>query len=345
MSVNLRLSVVKRRIETDLPSTDLLWSFMVAALSSYRYDTVLRPFPPMYIKPLTDGTVRAVDRHSAGIETENKDYISLKKDVAHCQNFRSLDQNLTVNSRLLELVLWTISGKQFSLEMCDSRKFSEIRSLTGDTAQVVPPNYIFEVSYCQAAEEKFNILRGNRPIIYAYHGSRLENFHSILHYGLQGHLNKNAVFGEGTYLSSELSVSIQYSPMGLGWDKSVLGDWMSCVAVCELIDDPSVKCKLQESQQSTTDASTRSPNPRSRIPNSIGGEIPEKYYVVRNNDVMRVKFLLIYVRKSNLQRRTLQWLQKYKFVILLAVYIIFLIVLGLFRSTTVRSYLKRVFEM
>lgn len=57
-----------------------------------------------------------------------------------------------------------------------------------------------------------------------------------------------------------------------------------------------------ESQQSTTDASTRSPNPRSRIPNSIGGEIPEKYYVVRNNDVMRVKFLLIYVRKSNLQR-------------------------------------------
>jgi len=33
--------------------------------------------------------------------------------------------------------------------------------------------------------------------------------------------------------------------MGLGWDKSVLGDWMSCVAVCEIIDDPSVKCKLQ----------------------------------------------------------------------------------------------------
>jgi len=51
------------------------------------------------------------------------------------------------------------------------------------------------------------------------------------------------MFGEGTYLSSELSVCLHYSPNGTGWDHSVVGKQLSCVAVCEIIDDPSVKCK------------------------------------------------------------------------------------------------------
>ena len=54
---------------------------------------------------------------------------------------------------------------------------------------------------------------------------------------------QNALFGEGIYLSSELSVSMAYSPTGAGWDKSVLGDRLSCFAVCQIIDDEKfVKC-------------------------------------------------------------------------------------------------------
>ena len=37
-----------------------------------------------------------------------------------------------------------------------------------------------------------------------------------------------------------------YSPSGAGWSESWLGTQMSCVAVCEVIDDPSsVKCQLK----------------------------------------------------------------------------------------------------
>ena len=32
--------------------------------------------------------------------------------------------------------------------------------------------------------------------------------------------------------------------MGIGWNKSVVGSKMSCIAVCEMIDDESVKCKV-----------------------------------------------------------------------------------------------------
>ena len=62
---------------------------------------------------------------------------------------------------------------------------------------------------------------------------------------------QTSVFGEGTYLSSELSVCFHYSPMGISWNKSVIGSMMSCVALCEMIDDESVKCKVHGNMRRT----------------------------------------------------------------------------------------------
>jgi len=55
---------------------------------------------------------------------------------------------------------------------------------------VPEPNYIFEVEPNSVADEKFEHLRGSRDVMYAYHGSRVENFYSILHNGLASHMNK-----------------------------------------------------------------------------------------------------------------------------------------------------------
>lgn len=62
--------------------------------------------------------------------------------------------------------------------------------MTGQTVSVPDPQYTFEVSYDSPSCAKFEALRNGRDLMYAYHGSRLENFHSILHFGLQGHLSK-----------------------------------------------------------------------------------------------------------------------------------------------------------
>jgi len=62
--------------------------------------------------------------------------------------------------------------------------------MTGQSVSVMPPDYLFAVTYADCINKKFDELRDDRRLMYAYHGSRLENFHSILHYGLQGHLNK-----------------------------------------------------------------------------------------------------------------------------------------------------------
>ena len=73
-------------------------------------------------------------------------------------------------------------------------------------------------------------------------------------YSLSQYLEKcdlfqNALFGEGVYLSGELSVSMPYAPTGTGWRRSLLGSMLSCVAVCEMIDDPSVKCQIKGEKQ------------------------------------------------------------------------------------------------
>lgn len=41
---------------------------------------------------------------------------------------------------------------------------------------------------------------------------------------------------------------------------------------------------------------------RSRAKNSEGGEVPQKYFVVTNNQLLRVKYLLVYSQRRHLSR-------------------------------------------
>lgn len=49
-NVERKISSLKHLLEKDLKAADLKWSFFVAASNTYRYDSCLKPFPPMYIK-------------------------------------------------------------------------------------------------------------------------------------------------------------------------------------------------------------------------------------------------------------------------------------------------------
>lgn len=74
-----------------------------------------------------------------------------------------------------------------------------------------------------------------------------------LHYRILGYISapfQTSLFGEGTYLTSDLSLALLYSPHGLGWQRSVLGSILSCVAVCEIIDHPDVKCQVKKKGES-----------------------------------------------------------------------------------------------
>ncbi|KAH6604885.1 hypothetical protein Trco_006592 [Trichoderma cornu-damae] len=102
---------------------------------------------------------------------------------------------------------------------------------------------LMAVSQSNSAESQF-------PTIFAWHGSRLENWHSIIRTGLdfKNVLNGRS-FGHGVYMSNQLSVSLSYSggmrnlplsPAGEApshWPNSQLKPG-AAISICEVINRP-----------------------------------------------------------------------------------------------------------
>lgn len=52
---------------------------------------------------------------------------------------------------------------------------------------------------------------------------------------------QTGVFGEGTYLSTDLAVCMNFSPTGQAWGGSNLPSLCSMVAVCQVINHPGIR--------------------------------------------------------------------------------------------------------
>ncbi|TRY81700.1 hypothetical protein DNTS_026011 [Danionella cerebrum] len=295
-------------LHRDPVAADLRCSLFVAAVQSYKCDSVLRPFPPRYLRG------------------ESKDFEELQKDVESLPNVRDLVRlGQGDGDHHLALVHW----------------FARLSQLTQSDGVAAPiPDFLFELQYSDLLNSKFERTRAGRELIYAFHGSRLENFHSIIHNGLHCHLNKTSLFGEGTYLTSDLSMAILYSPHGNGWKESVLGPLISCIALCEIIDHPDVKCQVKKKDSESIDRQ------RLRARNSEGGEVPEKYFVVTNNELLRVKYLLVYSQKRYRSRQTrgTSWLVRNHFAVMMALYLLLLVFIGAFNSSAFQSFWHRMFR-
>ncbi|XP_050759488.1 protein mono-ADP-ribosyltransferase PARP16 [Gymnogyps californianus] len=316
-------SRVREAAGRDPLAADLRCSLFAAALQSYKRDSALRPFPGRY----------------AGGDT--KDFEGLLADTNALPSLKELLESVpNTEKRTWDLFSWILSSKVFMIQSTKKQEYEKIQELTGMSGAAVPaPDYLFEIVYCDQMNTKFAETKGERDLIYAFHGSRLENFHSILHNGLHCHLNRTSLFGEGTYLTSDLSLALLYSPHALGWQRSALGSILSCVAVCEIIDHPDVKCQVKKKDSEEIDRK------RARVKNSEGGDVPQKYFVVTNNQLLRVKYLLVYSQKQH-RRPSSQssWFYTHRFAVMMMLYLLLLIVIGASNSPTFVYYWHRMFD-
>lgn len=87
------------------------------------------------------------------------------------------------------------------------------------------PNLVFKVEYDETSAwyKEFTRMRDTHGYVIAYHGSPLENFHSIIRNGLDDMFSKSSsIYGEGIYLSEDRDVSAQFvKPSTLEGVKSV----------------------------------------------------------------------------------------------------------------------------
>lgn len=76
------------------------------------------------------------------------------------------------------------------------------------------------------------------PTIFAWHGSSLPNWHSILRQGLNFHTTQNGrAFGNGVYFSPNYEVSMGYMRGGGSWPNSALNA-SGVMSLCEIINAP-----------------------------------------------------------------------------------------------------------
>ncbi|XP_066584980.1 protein mono-ADP-ribosyltransferase PARP16 isoform X2 [Prorops nasuta] len=320
--IEIKISSLKYLLGKDLKAADLRWSLFVAACNTYRYDSCLRPFPPMY---KTD---------------ECKDIDALRKSIELIPPlaivFKELHEpNVYENyGAAIDLLYWVlIHLRDPYVKSIDKNNYKSILRKVPSEISVQAPNLIFQVSSTKQsmAEEKWKMASQGRATFYAYHGSRLENFHSILRNGLQQNMCKKSVFGEGIYLSSELGICLPYSPVGYGWGGSVLGSQLSCIALCELIDHPNVK----------------QGNSFGKLPNtsSDNSKVPDKYYLIINSDLVRIRYLLVYSEDFNQIRSDehsglLSWFKQHKFLTFVLGYVVLLASVSLAHNKQVEKYYR-----
>jgi len=308
----------------------------VAAAQSYRYDSQLRPFPPFY----QDASVPSVDIAGILAVIAKVPPLSSILGLLYGMLGDKQDEVFRKHESVLRLLHWIlVTVSEPCLKSVDRANFGNILNLTKSTHPGPRPTHIFEVvaSNDSPTERKFKGYASNSPTAYAFHGSKLYSFHSILNYGLQQHLCKTALFGEGIYLSSEMHVSLHFSPAGLGWKLSQFGRELSCLAICEFVEDP------EHVKRHTKDVKTAS--------RQTANNVPEKYIIITNNDIVRLIYLVIFGREERISKhlavtrsrsRVINWMTNNKSVLVMSFYVIVLLAIG-FANNNGFTYFRQVF--
>lgn len=276
---------------------DFTLCIFCSALSSYRCQTVLKPIPsthshyPNPIDQLFD-------------------------------DFKLITSSDPLSDSVANLTTWLRNKSDpLILKPLQSDAFSEY---SGNNKHVAKAEYIVQI--VTPPNQRFHALSIEHGTTTAFHGTHTENVYSILHTGLVGNLNKRALFGEGTYLSSDLGVALSFSKQGIDWAPSRLGTSLMCVLVCDVINSDQVK--KGKSEQAGLDFA--------------GNKIPHNYFIVRNDEHVRVKEILVYVTKhSKSKNGVLNFVKKNIFYLMIVGYVAVLAFAGLIHSPRVKRWLLK----
>ncbi|XP_050666448.1 protein mono-ADP-ribosyltransferase PARP16 [Leptidea sinapis] len=332
-AVHLRLI-----LERDFKAADIKWSLFVAAAFSFRYESCLRPFPPAFLK----NGVKDMDT-----------LLSIITDVPALdlvlQQLDNLD-NLRNISDVIDLLFYVLVRlKESTLKTVPPEAHEAILMQANSVMPAPRPQYIFQLVHSPKSnsEIKWSELSNGLKTFFAFHGNRLENFFSMLNFGIQQHLNKPTTLGNGVSLSPELSVSLPYSHGGFGWGASCIGGHLSCVALCEVIDAPDGI----NYRKPVTNEGDGVYEDKAKGSQDQNGDNRTVHYVITNCDLVRVKYLLVYAKQPTSMRFPTgntnrngggirEWLARHKLFSILLGYGLMLATIGFANNHPMNYYYK-----
>jgi len=238
---------------------DLYISMAVASATSSRKQDIFNPFPPQFEKSGNknfDAAVSVLNKIPS-VDEMKKFCSSERKFINYLKKFDGGDGSI------YELLTYLLSVNRAALlKMPPNLHIAEMK-----TAH----QYMMTAGNDPAKTAQFKAWRKQYGSYFAFHGSSIENWHSILRVGL---LNcsgtklqtTGAAYGPGVYLAPDSGTSMGYARTGSAWSKSKFenSSGLVCMAIAEVVKHPEAP---------------QSPNP---------------YFVVRNPDFVATRFFLFY---------------------------------------------------
>ena len=97
------------------------------------------------------------------------------------------------------------------------------------------------------------------------------------------------IFGEGVYLSTDPGVAYSFCKAGTGWTHSFCGSRVRYLLVCEVAGKHALRTEATTSMSgSRKEAATLS-------------SVPNTYVLVKNSDLVKIRYVLVYTEPSRVQ--------------------------------------------
>ncbi|XP_021958202.1 protein mono-ADP-ribosyltransferase PARP16 isoform X2 [Folsomia candida] len=248
--------------------------FVKAVMMSDQRPQCLMPFPSSFFNPVT----------------KEKQFGLLKETIAVIPPLQDITEDKQLPRMAWELLHWVFTNPLTIEAITENIPATlEALKLQMNLTDISPrfitsaePFLLFKVTP-SVPKTSFDAEKVTHGSFFAYHGSPLENFHSIIHRGLKNELNIRKAYGHGTYLSSTLKVSKGYSTGSEAWGHSALmtphvdvglellrKEHLQCVAIVEVVNHPNLK------------------------KHKVGGD-GTHYYVVEKDEWLQLSHLIVYV--------------------------------------------------
>jgi len=309
----MEVEEAKRKIASwivDEPkASNLLLTLFHSALLSYRRNSVCDPFPPHLICSGEKDCTQAL-----AIINSIPPFVQLLENP--------LDSLNSLPPSTISLLYWILNVGDVYIREADVELFQKTQfkhACPTSHNQTCKPTHVFELVY-NNEDSNFAQLQRRYHSFLSYHGSCLENWHSIVRSGFNVKFQKEtSLFGVGLYLADDPHVALSFKKSEHAWKHSFFGDRLGCMVACEVLHHPQVK-RGNEKESAF----------------GVHGEqnLPKHYVLVENNDHVRVKYILVYSEK--VQKKSTYSLGK----ILIILYVLLLIFVGLFKSKLFKKLFK-----
>ena len=227
-----RRSETLRVLRADPVAFDFLLTSFQVALRSYRRSSVAVPFP---------------DEHATSGPAGDADYDGVAKALDAVPRLGMLAGALGNLPETTTGVLHWLAESARPLRLVARKRIED----KFKSQKAMPSCTQLDVGMQPSPE--FRALAEQHGTTLGFHGSALENFHSILRNGLRNmsntrYMRTGAAFGDGVYLSTDISVAASFTAYSDGCKHSRWHGRVGCIAVCDVVNHPSIEAARRKAR-------------------------------------------------------------------------------------------------